>query len=99
MYIQLSELKKHLYVDEEYTGDDAYLVGLIGVSEEVISQHINTKLDSICVGGLLPLPIKHAILLFCGHLYSNREIIVVGAQVSKIPMSLEYLIQPYISYK
>lgn len=39
--------------------------------------------------------IRAAILLTIGHLYANREEVVVGASVAELPMSSKYLLQPY----
>ncbi len=43
----------------------------------------------------IPLPLKHAILLLIGHLYMLREPVVVGVNVSEVPMSFKYLLAPY----
>lgn len=95
MYITLEEIKQHLQIDSGYTEEDDYLLMLGEVSEEAVSQHINR---SVLYSGGVPAPIKHAVLLMCGHLYSNREINVIGTIVTKIPLSFEYLLSPYINY-
>lgn len=45
----------------------------------------------------VPQDLKHAILMMVGHLYENRESIVVGANTStvEVPKSTEYLCLPY----
>jgi hypothetical protein len=47
------------------------------------------------VSGVLPKPIYQAILLMVGQLYENREPVVSGTIVTKIPYTLEYLLAPY----
>jgi len=47
------------------------------------------------VGGNLPLPLKHALLLLIEHFYSIRGPVIVGVGVTKVPMSVESLIAPY----
>lgn len=91
----LSEIKQHLQIDIDYIGDDEYLMSLIKVAEEIVSQHINRSLSEYVE---LPAPIKQAILLLIGNYYSNREPITVGVQSYKLPLSYEYLLSPYIKY-
>lgn len=42
--------------------------------------------------------IKAAVLLTVGHLYANREDVVIGASVSALPNGADYLLQPYKVY-
>ena len=42
--------------------------------------------------------IKAAVLLTVGHLYANREDVVVGASVAALPNGADYLLQPYKVY-
>ena len=42
--------------------------------------------------------IKAAVLLIVGHLYANREDVVVGASVSALPNGADHLLQPYKVY-
>ena len=43
----------------------------------------------------VPAPIRSAILLLVGHLYENREPVVIGSSVAVVPMAVEYLLGPY----
>ena len=43
----------------------------------------------------VPQPIKQAMYMIIGHLYENRQDVITGTQVNEIPMSSEYLLQPY----
>lgn len=98
--VELNNLKKHLNIDLDYDDDNEYLLGLIEVSEQIIQQHINNTFEQLIeLYGKVPAPIDHATLLLCGHYYANREIAIIGANISKLPLSFEYLIQPYINYK
>ncbi|MBT2215839.1 head-tail connector protein [Virgibacillus dakarensis] len=45
--------------------------------------------------GELPKPIEQAILLLVSHFYENRETVIVGTSVVKIPFSVESLLYPY----
>lgn len=52
---------------------------------------IPTPLES----GVLPKPLYQAMLIMIGHLYANREPVIAGVSISKVPFSLEYLVAPY----
>lgn len=47
------------------------------------------------VASALPTPIKQAILMVIGHLYNQREPVVISVSAVKIPFTLEYLLAPY----
>lgn len=96
MHVTLEEAKRHLQIDLDFEGDDLYIESLIEVAEAGVADHL--KYDSLDgVFPILPLPIKHAILLMVGNLYSNREP-AAFAQSYRVPLSYEYLLGPYIKY-
>ena len=43
----------------------------------------------------VPQDIKQAMYFLIGHLYENRQSVVTGTQVNEMPMSVEYLLEPY----
>jgi hypothetical protein len=92
-YITLEQAKDHIRVD--FNDDDFYIEELIAVSEASIENEIGTTLASNLVGGVLPKPLYQAILFLIGHLYNQREPVMVGVSVVKCPFTLEYLIAPY----
>ena len=51
-----------------------------------------------CDGIVVNDQIKAAVLLIVGHLYANREDVVVGAAVSALPNGADHLLQPYKVY-
>ena len=73
MIISLEQAKKHLLIDDSFTADDLYILDLITVAEDSVSQHLNVALDELLVGGSLPPAVIHAMLLLIGNLYANRE--------------------------
>lgn len=98
MLIELSTIKKHLNIDAEYTADDEYLQHLEGVAVKLVEKHIDrTFEDIIAKEGEIPLPLLHAILLFIGNMYDNRESIAYN-QVVEIPNSLTYILSLYRDY-
>lgn len=98
MYIPLELAKKHLNLENSWTEDDEYILGLVGVTEETVRRHVNEDLDSIAEknGGCIPTPLFQAMLLLLGQLYQNREI--VGTKNQALPFNYQYLIDLYRNY-
>lgn len=98
MYIQLDYAKKHLNIEEDFTEDDEYILGLIEVAEAAVRVHINEDFASIAEknGGCLPPPILQAALLFIGNMYQNRE--PLGTRNAALPLNYQYLIDLYRNY-
>lgn len=91
MYVLLSEIKKHLNIDEYYNEDDKYLTSLIDVAEDAISKELGKPLNK-CLGkdGALQPSVKHSILLLIGTYYSQREA-TTPSKVEKVPYTWDYL--------
>ena len=51
MFTTLEKAKKHLNIDDSYTGDDAYIMDLITVAEDAVSKHLDIALDDLIVDG------------------------------------------------
>lgn len=97
-YVTLQEAKKQCNVDEDFIDDDLYLTGLISVSEKVIENDICHSLKELeASGGNIPDDLRHCILLMVANLYANREPVAFGTSI-KVPLSYQYLLQPYIDY-
>lgn len=98
-YLTLKEIKKHLNIDEWYNSDDSYLISLGETAEQMVDEHINNCLSDIVNdnNGVLPGPLRHAMLLLVGNLYKNREPDAFTT-VTEIPHSYEYLLYPYRDY-
>lgn len=47
MYITLNQAKKHLQIDESFTEDDNYILMLITVAEDSVSQHLDIALSDL----------------------------------------------------
>lgn len=97
MYLDITLVKKHLNLDEDFTDDDVYLNHLIEVVEQSVSTHLNIALEGLETGGGLPPAIIHAMLLMLGTLYSNRESVAQGTLV-EMPLGYDYLISLYRNY-
>lgn len=96
--IPLELAKKHLNLDEDYTEDDEYILGLVAAAKGAVERALNASLDRLAEenGGEVPMAIIQAILLMVGNLYQNREI--TGSKVAALPYNFEYLINLYRHY-
>ena len=96
--IPLELAKKHLNLDEDYTEDDEYILGLVAAAKGAVEMALNASLDRLAEenGGEVPMGIIQAILLMVGNWYQNREI--TGSKVAALPYNFEYLINLYKHY-
>ena len=90
--------KKHLNLDDDYTEDDEYILGLVAAAKGAVEKALNASLDRLAEenGGEVPMAIIQAILLMVGNWYQNREI--TGSKVAALPYNFEYLINLYKHY-
>lgn len=97
-YTNVEQLQKHLEIDYPENGDLEYLELLLDASESRIEKETNQPLATF-VGedGKLNPALVAAILIFAGTLYANREA-VAYANVSPVPFTLGFLIQPFRKY-
>lgn len=99
MLLTLEDIKKHLNIDADFTEDDKYLRELCDVAEVMVEKHIDIPLDELRDSGTsyLPSPILHAVKLYIGNLYDNRESIAF-AQSNDLPHSLTSILRMYRDY-
>ena len=99
MLLDLEKIKKHLNIDADFTEDDEYIEFLENVAEDLVQKHIDKKFeDIIAEEGAIPDALLHAILLFIGNMYDNRES-VAFSNPSEVPQSLTYILNMYRDYK
>lgn len=100
MILALEQIKNHLNIEEDYTGEDLYLLDLATVAEHSVMVHLNISDFSEIMGvyGNVPAPVIHAMLLLIGNLYANREPVVVGSKAVTIPYTYEYLLSGFKKY-
>ena len=90
--VSLDEAKKHLNVS--FDDDNEYISTLICVASERIESHIDKKFEEFEV---IPMSIKHAVLLLVGELYKNREL-TTESSVNELPFTIDYLLTNYKNY-
>jgi len=99
MLISLDILKKHLNIDSDFTDDDEYIESLALMAEELVQKHIDKTFDEIAAEkGDIPMPLLHAILLFVGNMYDNRESVAYSS-ATEVPQSLTYILNMYRDYE
>lgn len=99
MYVALDKIKKHLNIDTDYLEDDTYLMALSEVAEVVVERHIGYKFTDLAEKneGSLPAPLEHAMLLFIGTMYANRESVTFGS-ANELPLAYNYILQLFENY-
>ncbi len=98
MYLQLSQIKKHLNINEDFVDDDEYLVELSKVTENVVQKHIDRELKDLeDEEGNIPSSLLHAMLLLIGTYYASRES-VAFVSTSELPHAYDYIIALYKNY-
>lgn len=91
----------------EYTVDTAAERGLVRLAYDKSWPSTRTQANAVTIrfiagyGGAASVPgtIKAACLLMLGELYERRETTIVGAPISTVPVSAEYLLWPYRSLR
>lgn len=98
MYISLSDIKKHINIEDCYTQEDNYLITLYQVAEQTICSGADTLLSHLIGddGELLPMA-RHAILLLVGHWYASREAVSYGTPKT-LPLGYDYLVANLRNY-
>ena len=94
-YINLEEIKKQCNIENDFTEDDA-LLNIIGeAAEQWVEAQCNQALDELTAdsNGILPVPVKLAMLLFCSFMYDHR-----GTDDPPLPPALFALLQLYKKY-
>ena len=98
-YLDLEIIKKQCNIDDFFTDDDNYLIGLATVAEQILEKNLDDSLDAIVEDndGTLPAPLAHAALMQVAHWYRNRESVAFGSSM-KVDLGYDYLISQYKNY-
>lgn len=104
MIVSDDQVRNHLRIDSD---EDVSVY--VEAAETLAAEFLNRKVygsqddmdEAILDGTAGESPIvadsliRAAVLLIVGHLYANREDVVVGSSASELPMGSRYLLQPY----
>lgn len=98
MHISITDIKKHINIEDCHTADDAYLRTLYQVAEQAVCAGADTLLSNLIdsEGELIPIA-RHAILLLIGHWYSSREAVSYGTPKT-LPLGYDYLVAQLRNY-
>lgn len=97
-YLTLELLKRHCNVDQEFTDDDLYISWLGDVAEATVAVDLCCPLEVFeDAQGKIPAPICHAMMLYVGDLYANREVNAY-TNVTSVPFGYQYLLDKYRVY-
>ncbi|HEJ7903487.1 TPA: phage gp6-like head-tail connector protein [Serratia marcescens] len=105
--LELKLVKEHCRLEPDFSADDTLLGAYIGAAKKHVERYTRRKLyasesdpgyDADEDHLLLEDDVRTAMLLLIGHLYANREAVIVGASASKLPLAVESLLQPYRIY-
>ncbi|WP_140920890.1 head-tail connector protein [Limnobaculum xujianqingii] len=105
--LQLDIVKQHCRIELDFLEDDQLISTYIGAAYQHVQQWTRRKLYSTPEdleeaedpdGLVLTDDVKAAMLLYIGHLYENREAVIVGSTPVKLPLAVDALLQPYRIY-
>lgn len=96
-YIDLETAKKWLNIEPQFEDDDLLIWALIDAAQAATEKYIDKPLEDIVKDGVLPTPIKQAMLFLIGTWYAQRES-VSTASCSEVPHTFELLCDLYRNY-
>ncbi|MCL6744432.1 head-tail connector protein [Kosakonia sp. R1.Fl] len=106
-FLELSVVRGHCRIDDDFTGDDNLLEIYTGAAARYVETWTRRKLYKTSDDPgfaddadrlLLDDDIRTVMLLLIGHWYANREAVNIGNITSEIPLAVEALLQPHRIY-
>jgi hypothetical protein len=94
MNITISQLKRQLNIEPEFTGDDIILQQMLDVAVLSVQTYLGINALTGYTDSTIPITIHQAVIMLAGHFYINRNIIAF-AQGTEIPYSFKWLLDPY----
>lgn len=103
--IAIEDIRAQCRLDDDITGEDAYLQMLLQAATRHVEVCIQKTLvplagwDPAAEGAESKQPLtddlRLAVLFLIGHWYANRESVVIGTITSEVPLTFDALIQQY----
>lgn len=93
-FVTLEMIKTHLNIEQDYRGEDNYLLHLREVSFLVVQNHICSDLATL-QGSKKAL--QHCLLLLIGTYFFQRESISTSS-MKECPHTLQYILDQYKNY-
>lgn len=92
--VSLADIKAHLRLPDDETGEDAYLSALIVAARRGIETIINRAITDPDFVDDDRAVVGQAVRLIVGSWYANREAVVTGTIVSETPVAASWLLKP-----
>lgn len=93
-FVTLEMIKTHLNIEQDYRGEDSYLLHLREVAFLVVQNHICSDLATLNGN---KKAIGHALLLLIGTYYLQRESIGTSS-MKECPHTLQMILDQYKNY-
>ena len=92
-------IKKHLNIDEDFSGDDLLLEFYMTSAKKIVEKHLNKPLATIKEenNGVLPKPLELCMLFLIANMYMQRESIT-STSLTEVPQSYNYILDLYKCY-
>ena len=98
MYVELSEAKEHLILNDSVEADNQLIISYIKVAEEILQKYLNNDFSQYeDESGKIPESLKLAVKFLVANFYENREPLT-EKQLYKNCYALDYLISPFKKY-
>ena len=97
-YTNLADAKAHLKIEDDFTLDDEYIIGLLNVAELAVQNYCNDSFTGYTPSNI-PLTIVQATYFLMTNFYSNRQMVSFASQAGQeIPYTFQFLLNPYKNY-
>lgn len=96
-YTTLTDAKRHLNIEPDFTEDDAYITSLLNVAELAVQNYCDDVTFADYTAETAPVTLVQAVYFLVGNYYANRQP-VSFAQGIEIPYTFQFLLNPYKNY-
>lgn len=97
--VTLEQVKFQCRIDHD--DEDTLLIGYMAAARDHVQMHLDRTIYDLAVpaddpdGVIDNASFDQATLMIVAHWYANRESVVVGTISGELPMSVDFLLNPY----
>jgi hypothetical protein len=95
--VNISQLKRQLNIEPEFTGDDTILQQFLDVAKSATIRYLGSSVFDDFTEDTIPDEVIQSILLLAANFYINRNM-VTFAQGVELPYSYKFLLGPIKNY-
>ncbi|WP_024587626.1 head-tail connector protein [Aliihoeflea sp. 2WW] len=88
--VTVATAKAHLNITDD--ADDTLIAGKIAAAEAYVDRWLDVKLADM---NAVPADLREAILQLVGHLYENREAMLIGISAEELPLGFREIIDQH----